>query len=49
VLLQYDTAVLVTKDVLVKIDHVSMCQLHARALRDLLARYRNSHLQRPTL
>jgi hypothetical protein len=26
-----------------------MCQKLARALRDLLARYRNPHLQRPTL
>jgi hypothetical protein len=26
-----------------------MCQKRARALRDLLARYRNPHLQRPTL
>ena len=38
-----------TKGVLIKIDHISMCQLRARALRDFLARYRDLHLQRPTI
>jgi hypothetical protein len=37
-----------TKGKLKIIDPVSMCQKRARALRDLLARYRNSHLQRLT-
>ena len=37
------------KGVLLNIDQRSMCQKLARALRDLLARYRNPHLQRPTL
>ena len=38
-----------TKGVKVQIGAVSMSQKLARALRDLLARYRNPHLQRPTL
>ena len=32
-----------------KIGTVSMCQKRARALRNLLARYRNPHLQRLTI
>ena len=36
------------KGVKIKIDTVSMCQMLARALRDLLARYCDPHLQRLT-
>ena len=43
------SAVVATKDKQLKIDTVSMCQMLARALRDLLARYCDPHLQRPTL
>jgi hypothetical protein len=40
--------VLVVKGVWFQIEYVSRCQKRARALRDLLARYRNPHLQRLT-
>ena len=38
-----------TKGKLKWIGNISMCQSRARAARDLLARYRNLHLQGPTL
>ena len=38
-----------TKDEQKQNDNVSICQKRARASRDLPARYRNPHLQRPTL
>jgi hypothetical protein len=42
-------AISCTKGKELKIEHAGLCQQLARALRDLLARYRDLHLQRLTI